>query len=849
MQLKHCLVVGLLGSALLASPGAAAVLELEAQSGSIYLNTSDNLIVHMKVSSLESEVKACQALIGFNSSLLQANSGCIAPGGAIWDDLIYSFYDNLGGELDAAIGVYGESQAGACTDEDSTVAIITLLAIAEGQTSLVFRPALDCDTTRVQCTYLATCDALPLIPTTVNSTTIYIDDTAPTTGTLSLTPYCTKTTTTLSYNAQDDNSGVSQVDVYVDDVIVGLDVDLTTYTLDVSGYPDGVHIVKIVVTDNAGNTAEDTEPVHVDKTPPVITGCPSNITQANDANQCNAMVTWTSPGVSDNCDGAPTLTSTHTPGSTFPVGTTTVTYTATEAVGNTSTCSFDVIVTDEEDPVITTCPPDRTLPTDGSCQAAIPDLVSETITADNCGIASTTQSPTAGTLLGPGAHVVTITATDQAGNTATCTVNVTIADQTPPTVTCQDATVVLDANGLVSISPSDVHDSGSDGCGTVNPVSVTPNAFTCADLGPNTVTLTVDDGNGNTATCTATVTVVDDTPPAVTDWPNNQTLDAGEACDVPLPNLTNDVIAGDNCSYTVTQSPAAGSTLSGLGDHTVTMTVQDPSGNTVTHDVTITITESTAPILDFLTANQNGNSVLTPANPAVQGTVDIYVPATHVGCATFTEANISVDVAGIGPATYVDKAGDVYHFTVQVVPATANGAHLITVIAEDSLGNSSRYDDESLWVNKNTIAAQIELEEFVGASRQVTLVLKGAAVSETRTVSLTGFTNHVASVTLTGVPDAVTSISAKTAWSLRTRLTGLNMSANNGQASALFTGADKLKGGDLDGSNSINVLDYARLKVKWYGTDPSADIDGNGSVGTTDYSILKANWFNVGHPE
>ena len=42
-------------------------------------------------------------------------------------------------------------------------------------------------------------------------------------------------------------------------------------------------------------------------------------------------------------------------GSTFPVGTTTVTNTATDASGNTTSCSFTVTVTDTQNPVIT-CP-------------------------------------------------------------------------------------------------------------------------------------------------------------------------------------------------------------------------------------------------------------------------------------------------------------------------------------------------------------------------------------------------------------------------------------------------------------------------------------------------------------
>ena len=78
---------------------------------------------------------------------------------------------------------------------------------------------------------------------------------------------------------------------------------------------------------------------------PVISDTPTTQYVNTNASSPNATVSWTPPTASDNSGEAVTLTSDYSPGDTFPIGTTTVTYTATDAYGNTATSSFDVIVT------------------------------------------------------------------------------------------------------------------------------------------------------------------------------------------------------------------------------------------------------------------------------------------------------------------------------------------------------------------------------------------------------------------------------------------------------------------------------------------------------------------------
>ncbi|MGC9355726.1 MAG: HYR domain-containing protein, partial [Mariniphaga sp.] len=93
-----------------------------------------------------------------------------------------------------------------------------------------------------------------------------------------------------------------------------------------------------------------------DNTPPVISDCPPDITvYSEDGNplNCAQAVIWTEPTASDNCELSG-FTSNMEPGDEFPLGETTVTYTATDASGNSSTCSFKVTVIDNTLPSITT---------------------------------------------------------------------------------------------------------------------------------------------------------------------------------------------------------------------------------------------------------------------------------------------------------------------------------------------------------------------------------------------------------------------------------------------------------------------------------------------------------------
>lgn len=128
-----------------------------------------------------------------------------------------------------------------------------------------------------------------------------------------------------------------------------------------SFFPAGTTTVTAIATDASSNADTCSFLVTVnDNEAPVISSCPSNITVAANNTGCTAVVNWADPTVTDNCSGA-SLVSNYNSGSVFPLGTTTVTYTATDGNGNSANCTFDVtvsaleLITMDLSPVDTQC--------------------------------------------------------------------------------------------------------------------------------------------------------------------------------------------------------------------------------------------------------------------------------------------------------------------------------------------------------------------------------------------------------------------------------------------------------------------------------------------------------------
>ena len=77
-----------------------------------------------------------------------------------------------------------------------------------------------------------------------------------------------------------------------------------------------------------------------DTSNPVITGCPDSASYLVMDGTTSRMVTWLEPTATDNSGMTPTVTRSHQPGDSFPVGATYVTYVFRDAAGNGDFCHF-----------------------------------------------------------------------------------------------------------------------------------------------------------------------------------------------------------------------------------------------------------------------------------------------------------------------------------------------------------------------------------------------------------------------------------------------------------------------------------------------------------------------------
>ncbi len=302
----------------------------------------------------------------------------------------------------------------------------------------------------------------------------------------------------------------------------------------------GSHTVTVSVTDQSGNVGTCTVTLTViDATAPVG-DCPP--AQTVDAGlECFVAVPDFTAALlaTDNCTPAEALVKTQSPvaGTLVPLGTHTIPLPVTDAAGNTSACSTTLNVIGSRAVPQVTCPAPVSAGVEADGKAALPDFASAATVSESCsGTSTVTQSPAAGTRLGPGVHTVTVQAVDPEGHTGSCTTTFTVVDDTAPVITSisVDPSLLTESGEMTPVTVSVTAEDNADPAPVSTIVSITssepetgpgdrtsPDSEITGDLTANvrsergkdatriyTITVVCTDASGNTAEATTTVTIV-----------------------------------------------------------------------------------------------------------------------------------------------------------------------------------------------------------------------------------------------------------------------------------------------------------------------------------------------------
>ncbi len=383
-----------------------------------------------------------------------------------------------------------------------------------------------------------------------------------------------------------------------------------------TGWMLGANPIEFTITNSCGKSIEcDFVITIVDQTTPTIE-CPGEILVCAPAGSC----TWTGAGLdpttaacnnttlSYTLSGATSGTGTGSAnGEVFNIGITTVDYTVTNtASGLEAFCDVIVIVEDCEPPTIN-CPADVTnvacgsediatwaasalASDDGNCS----DVVIEYVLLTQSELCGETQSST-----------YLFTATDEAGNMATCTATYATIDEVPPVIITAAAPETAECGmavhtELLAWLSSNGGAVANDACGeevfwTNNYNGSLPAA--CGNTGVISVNFTATDACGNQSVTSSTFTIQDTTAPSIF-CPDNLDLECGaENNDDIVINWLASAYATDNCtdvtvSNNFTALPACGASTM------VTFTVENNcDGQTITCMASISVVDTQKPIV------------------------------------------------------------------------------------------------------------------------------------------------------------------------------------------------------------------------------------------------------------
>ncbi|NNF02175.1 MAG: T9SS type A sorting domain-containing protein, partial [Bacteroidia bacterium] len=387
----------------------------------------------------------------------------------------------------------------------------------------------------------------------------------------------------------------------------------------------------------------------------------------------------------------------------------TVVMTVEDQSGNTDTCSASITVVDTIAPTIV-CQP-ATLVLDSNGTGVLNPTIAVASATDNCSIVSYAADPDSFNCADVGIMSVTIMATDQSGNTSSCTASVTVEDNTKPNAVCQNIAIKLDSTGNASISASQINNGSTDACG-VTALSVAPSTFNCSNVGSNSVVLTVTDVNGNSSTCSATVDVSDNTNPDAVCQDISVKLDASGNALVTaamIDNGSSDAcgIADHTFDLGISTTDSLYYTCADVGPNPVTLLVSDVNGNKSSCSATVTVQDNTPPtaICQNITVqlDTNGTVVVT--------TLDID-NGSNDACGIASYSFISSSIVTSDTLDCSDLGSRSYQLFVTDVNGNVSQCAAVVTIA-DTIDPTITCEDDTIYLDAFGFSGVIDAGKYV----------------------------------------------------------------------------------------------------------------------------------------
>jgi hypothetical protein len=311
--------------------------------------------------------------------------------------------------------------------------------------------------------------------------------------------------------------------------------------------------------------------------------------------------------------------------------------------------------------------------------------------------------------IGPNSNIINTVecASFHTGASFTAADNGPIVDP-PPTITCPAGATVecTSSAGAQNTDPQIVAFlagvTASDGCEPIP--TLTNNAPAVFPKGPTAVTFTATDADflGATSSCTATVQVVDKTPPSIT-CPATITVPCSQSGGTPASDPTIAAfLAGASATDICDPSPTISNNAPAffpLGTTVVTFTAKDADTNVSQCSATVTVKDTTPPVISALSASPNllwpPNHKFVPVQVSVSATdtcdpnptcvvasVASSEPVTGRGC-----GNTSPDFMITGPLSVNLRAercgpgpGRTYTITVNCTDHSNNSSQKTTAV-------------------------------------------------------------------------------------------------------------------------------------------------------------------------